>query len=78
MWRPHFGSTEPLCGGAVGRGRYRAAGWVRPGMSDEPGLRDLVAAVVRISDSLDRLTFMVEEIASRGLEIPTRDEELVD
>ena len=47
-------------------------------MSDEPGLRDLVAAIVRISDSLDRLTFLVEEIASRGLEIPTRDEELVD
>jgi len=47
-------------------------------MSDEPGLRDLVAAIVRISDSLDRLTFLVEEIAARGLDVPTRDEEIVD
>ena len=56
---------------------YVPAG-VRRDMSDEPGLRDLVAAIVRISDSLDRLTFLVEEIAARGLDVPTRDEEIVD
>lgn len=43
-------------------------------MSDEPGLRDLIAAIVQIADSLDRLTFLVEEIASRGLDLPVRDE----
>ena len=45
-------------------------------MSDDPGLRDLIAAIVRISDSLDRLTFLVEEMAATGLDLPTRDEVL--
>ena len=47
-------------------------------MSDDPGLRDLIAAIVRISDSLDRLTFLVEEMAARGLDVPTRDEVLTE
>ncbi len=42
--------------------------------SDEPGIKDLIAAIVRIADSLDRLTFLVEEFASRGLDLPTRDD----
>lgn len=41
---------------------------------DEPGLRDLIAAIVKISDTLDRLTFLVEEVAMRGLDLPIRDD----
>jgi hypothetical protein len=33
----------------------------------------LVAAVDRLSDAVDRLTFLVEEVAARGLDLPTRD-----
>lgn len=49
--------------------------------NDDPGFRDLIAAVVtfsegmnRLSDSVDRLTFLIEEVATR-LDLPVRDEE---
>jgi hypothetical protein len=42
-----------------------------PSKDDWP---DLIAAITTLADAVDRLTFIVEEVAARGLDLPTRDE----
>lgn len=46
-------------------------------MGDEPGFRDLIAAIMQMADAVDRLTTVVEELAIR-VGVPTRDHDALD
>jgi len=41
--------------------------------NDEPGIRDLIAAIVRIADALDRAVGLLEDLAE-AIELPIYDQ----